>query len=379
LLTGKKRAGCWALLIALLVGVVALATSPGRTAVDAAFLVLDILPTAPISPLRLTTRQPIYKQVSYPAGEARNVAELYRPADDGRHSAIIFALGFYPDYTEAPLAGLAEALAREGVVVMMPHSASLEAGQLTPGEIDSLIAAFEYLHQRDYVDTDHVGFVGFCVGSSFATMAASDERIAGEVAFLHLFSGYFNLASVIRAITTKTMVEAGTTQPWEPSELVSTVLTQHLVEGVENPADRAALGQLLTEGVPSPAGADHLSPQAQAVYALLTNRDPSKVSALLDRLPRKQRQALRQMSPAYRAGPVRARVFVMGDAGDTYIPPAETRRLAESLARETEVEYVEFVLFEHVRPTRTLGRLSFLWDAGRLLVHLYKVLAVVER
>ena len=374
----RLRGGCAIAIVALAICVAGAVLPPGRTAVEAALLVADVLPAVPVSPLQLVTRPPRFEQISYPAGGTTNRADLYRPPDDEPHSAIILALGFYPNYTEAPLAGLARSLAREGIVVMMPHSAALEQGRMIPSEIDSLVAAFRYLREREFVAPDHVGFVGFCVGSSFATLAAADERIAGDVAFLHLFSGYYDLRNMVRAITTRTVPEEGALKPWEPDELVASALTRHLIEGLEDTRDRTILEQLLAEKGTKNIAVDDLSPPAQAVYRLLTNRDPAQVDALLDQLPVRQKETLRRLSPAYRTGQVRAKVFVMGDAGDRYIPAVETRRLAESLAGETDVAYTRFVIFEHVRPTRSLDWSALLREAGRLFLHLDRVLATIQ-
>ncbi|NOZ06380.1 MAG: hypothetical protein GXP41_08540 [Chloroflexi bacterium] len=374
----RFRGGCAIVIAVLAICAAGVAIPPGRTAVEAALLVADVLPAVPVSPLELVTRPPRFEQVSYTAGGTTNLADLYRPPDDRPHSAIILALGFYPDYTEAPLAGLAQALAREGIVVMMPHSTALEQGHLAPEEVESLVAAFQYLRQRDFVAPDHVGFVGFCVGSSFAVLAAADERIAADVAFLHLFSGYYDLRNMVRAITTRTVSEGEASKPWEPDELVASALTRHLIEGLEEPRDRTILEQLLTENGATNAAAGDLSPPAQAVYRLLTNRDPAQVDALLGHLPARQKDMLHRLSPAYRTGRVQAKVFVMGDAGDRYIPAVETRRLAKSLASETAVEYTEFTIFEHVRPTRSLAWPALLSEAGRLFLHLARVLATIQ-
>ncbi len=69
----------------------------------------------------------------------------------------------------------------------------------------------------------------------------------------------------------------------------------------------------------------------------------------------------------------------MSDVSDQNIPAMETRRLANGISSKAKVDYTEFILFEHVRPIRSMGWLSFLGEIGKLYLHLYRVLAKIER
>ena len=59
--------------------------------------------------------------------------------------------------------------------------------------------AFQYLKSREYVDSNRVGMGGFCVGASFALVAAADPRIRRDVVFVNAFGPYFKRGRPVEA------------------------------------------------------------------------------------------------------------------------------------------------------------------------------------
>lgn len=351
-------------------------THQGKTAIMALLLVPSILPNPPSRPLEALTAPPLQEEVFYPY-DARPVrAILYRPRDERRHSAVIFVLGVTPNLEDPTFVRVAEGLARMGIVVMVPDSEELRAGRMVPEEVDSLVAAFQYLQTQPFVDARRVGMGGFCVGASLVALAAEDERINREVAFLNLFGPYYDALDLVKAIAGRRFRYGDQVSPWQPHGLTLEVFTNHLIDSVESPQGRELLRKLLVEEEKlPPEAAEDLLPEGRLVYDLLTVQDPQQVDALVRKLPARTRENLRLLSPSSRIDQLKTKTFIMHDEDDTYIPYVESRRFAEGAINVSEKTYTQFTMFEHMRPQENAGNpFTFLREVVKLSFHLYRVL-----
>jgi hypothetical protein len=66
-------------------------------------------------------------------------------------------------------------------------------------------------------------------------------------------------------------------------------------------------------------------------------------------------------------------VFIMHDRQDSLVPSDESRRLADALDPEQISRYTAFAFFQHLDPTRPVGKLTFIMEAAKLYWHLYGV------
>src|SRR5205823_8898696 len=132
---------------------------PARVAVQALLLLPALFPLAPLGPLGL---------MAMPAREARTDAYMagtvdsvvFHPAGGGRHGAIVLLLGA-GDLPRSDLAiRFADALARLGVVTLVPESSGMLAERMTFDEVDALRTSLDLLARRPDVDADRVGVVG---------------------------------------------------------------------------------------------------------------------------------------------------------------------------------------------------------------------------
>src|SRR5579859_7485814 len=125
----------WLVLAVLLVAVGLAVWPPARVAVQALLLLPALFPSAPIDPLALVTGPPLQEGRSYPYAAGTVDAQLFQPADRGRHGAMILMLGA-GDLPRSDLAvHFAQALARLGVVVLVPESSGLLAERLSFDEV----------------------------------------------------------------------------------------------------------------------------------------------------------------------------------------------------------------------------------------------------
>ena len=120
-----------AMLAAIVIAAIVIAVTPqGRTGVKTALFLPQILPEFPVKPQGWFTGTPTRQNVSYPIASGSGNADVYVPASDGLHSAVLLFLGVNPAGRDDPrVVGLAEGLARSGVVVMIPWSDTMTQQQ----------------------------------------------------------------------------------------------------------------------------------------------------------------------------------------------------------------------------------------------------------
>ncbi|MBI4201362.1 MAG: hypothetical protein HY531_03610 [Chloroflexi bacterium] len=366
------------LLVAVfLVSGVAGVTEQGRAMVKALLFIPQILPSVPVRPQEWLVTAPTHQEVRFPVGGAEAVADLYLPADGGRHPAVVLFLGVVPAGRDDPrVVDLARGLARSSMAVMIPWSnVMITSRRLDPEAVDLLVGAFQYMEKNPAVDPRRIGMGGFCVGASFATLAAEDPRIRERVAYVNSFGGWYDARDLLVAIASRTRSYGEEAQPWMPREDTREVFAVHLIEGLPNLSEREALSRVFLKGGPaeevSPA---LLSEQGRTVYRLLSGVTVEEARSLLNSLPAGFRSELERMSPSTGIGGLKAPVLIMHDREDAAVAAEESRRLAEALEGRGRVHYTEFSLFQHVDPTRPLAPPEMARESWKLLMHMYNIM-----
>ena len=368
-----------AILVLVLVALAA-ATPQGRVAVRTALFLPQVLPDFPIKPQEWVTPDPTRQEVAYPQATGDGVADLNVPGRDDRHSAVLLFLGVNPaGRDDARVVGLAEGLARSGVVVMIPWSDTMTQKRIAVEEIDNLVMAFQYLRDLEIVDPDRVGMGGFCIGASLATVAAQDPRIADQVKFVNFFGGYYDVQDLIISVVTKSRSYGGQAEPWDPDKLSVEVATAHLIEAVPDPGERGLLTRVFVDKTePAVTDLSSLSPDGRAVYRLLSGPSPEEAGPLLEGLAPSSLEKLRLLSPSTQIDKLKARMLIMHDREDDLVPSEESRRLAEALGEEADTYHTEFSLFQHVDPTKSVSPPVYAKELFKLFLHMYNVLREIS-
>ena len=352
-------------------------TEPGRAAVKAALFIPEILPNTAVRPQRWLRDAPSYEAVRFPYGGAQGTGDLYAPAGGGKHPAVVLFFGVIPAGRDDPrVVNLASGLARSGMVVLIPWSEVMTASyRLDPQAVDLLVGAFHYLEGQPSVDASRIGLAGFCVGASFAALAAEDARIRDRVAYLNSFGGYYDAKDLLVAIASRTRSYGAVSEPWMPRDDSRKVFTVHLLESLPDTTEREKLARAFQEGgKPEQVDVPSLSESGQAVYQLLSGVTREQAAALLDSLPPAFLEDLRHISPSTRIGDLKTPALIMHDREDTAVPAPESRRMAEALKERGQVQYTEFSLFQHMDPTRQLPPLDMAKEVWKLMFHMYMVM-----
>ena len=350
------------------------ASHQGRASVKAAMFIPHVF-DAPVKPLEWFTPTPSRTRVSFPIPSGAGIGDLYRPPGDGPFAAVVLFLGVSPAGADDDrVVRLGEALARSNMATLFYWSPIMADGRMEAGDIHNLVAAFQYLSSQGFVDPDRVGIGGFCVGASYSIMAASQEPIRDQVAFVNAFGPYYHMPDFLASITSQTRTYDGLVQPWEPDKLTREVFVTHMTKDL--PEDERDLLRTAFERGADPSIVDPqtLSDEGQAVHALLQGVPREEVDEYLPRLPAQTLRDFDIISPSQYVDNLKAQLLIMHDREDALVPAFESRRLRDVLSDRDNVRYTEFGLFDHVTPEIRLGPVDTARELGKLFLHLHGIL-----
>ncbi|MCE2458132.1 MAG: dienelactone hydrolase family protein [Dehalococcoidia bacterium] len=375
-----RKIGLWVLSVVAvtltLLSLFIIAIPQGRTGFNTALFVLQVL-DLPIKPQTLFTTEPVRHQIQF---GSEDVADVYRLPDSRPRAAVLLSLGATPHGLDDPAAVmLSDALARAGYVTMVHWSPQMGLElNLDPSDTDKLVQAFKHMEHLEYVDPDRVGIGGFCAGASLALVAAADPTIRDRVDFVNAFGPFYDIEELLIQAVSKTVMYDGEGTPWEPEPLTIKVLATELIERLDSPSDvRTLTRHYLEQQPPTPAPLDSLSPVGRTAARLLNGVPPDEVEALYAMLPLAFREELILISPSTYVDDLRARLLIMHDRHDRYVPAAESRRLLETTQDRINVRYTEFIGFDHLLPDED-GVLTRLEQALNMYRHMYSILRIAS-
>jgi hypothetical protein len=336
------------LLVALAIGVAV--WHPARVAIQTLLLLPALFPSAPFDPLAALTAMPTREgsTSTYAAGTVET--NLFRPASDGRHGAIVLLLGA-GDLPRSDLAvHFAEGLARLGVIALVPQSSGMLAERLTFDEVDAVRVSLDQLRGRPDVDPDRIGLVGLSASGGLSIVAAGQPDLRDRVRFVNSFGSYDDARSLLIDVASRSIAVSGEVRPWQPEPRTVEVVANALAEaGI----DKAHQGELL-DG---------------------TSRERAK--QIVGALPTAVTQGLARVSPSTYLAQLHAHLYLMHDMDDSFIPFTESRDLAAKAPAGVVQRHTEFSIFAHVIPDRPVPWQTFLPDLWRLYWHVHAVLLEV--
>lgn len=298
------------------------------------------------------------------------------PLLTGARPAIILISGVGDNRQSPQLINLADSFAESGVVTVTLTTDDLLGFSLAPADADAVVQAFQWLARLPGVNPREIGLVGLSAGSGLMCLGAADPRIRDQVAYVTLFGGYYHTSDLLSDIGRQTLLFDGTSEYWQP-QLVPVQVLAHSVAPVLPGAEGDTLKAAFDNGfVPiSPDVLKTLSPATVAIYHLLAGDEPTQVAANLAQLTPAIQALLVNLSPATVANQIHAKIFLLHDRHDLYVPFTESRHFAAALqAAGHPYSYVEFDIFAHVEVKGNLPLGSLLRDGVHLFGILYAML-----
>jgi len=295
--------------------------------------------------------------------------DLYRPAA-GARAALVLVPGVTPQGRDDPrLVAFAQALARARFTVLVPEIANLRALRVSPDDATAIADALRHLSDSE---AGPVGLAAVSYAAGPAVIAALAPDLAGRIGFLALIGGYYDMTAVVAFFTTG-QYRPGPGQPWQqgrPNRYGKWAFVEANAERLEDRRDQVLLQAMaqrkradLEADVSDLAG--RLGPEGRAVLALLENRDPARVSSLIEGLPRPIVDDLRALDLAGRdLSALPAPAILIHGRDDPVIPFTESRALAAALGAErAELYLVDNLAHVDLGPAG-LGDALTLWRAA---------------
>jgi hypothetical protein len=287
---GTRQPRRLALLVVATAAVGALSgCSPGRIT-ESMRVLADISAGEEPSPLKETTAPPVRRPIAFEVDGRRHRADLYLPAD-GALAGMVLVPGVAPAGRYDPkLVAFATTLARARFEVLVPDLPRLRALQVSGDDARVLADAAIHLDRRSAGQPLAMTAISFAAGPAVAALFEPDMK--DRVSLLITVGGYYDLQAVITFFTTG-YYRADAKAPWQyrrPNAYGKWVFVLSNAPRLDDPADTRALEAMARRKIGDPDAdvsdlTEGLGPDGRAVEALLANRDPDQVPALLAALP----------------------------------------------------------------------------------------------
>ena len=337
-MTGKSRSA-WivaAVVVAALLGAVATWVGVNR---DALLLLGYLAGPAGGSRLERTTPEPSRTPIAFTTADRRAEADLYLPAAGAPQAGIVLVPGAVREgRRDARLVALANGLARLRFAVLVPEMRFSGELRIRAGHARDVADAFRYLVRReDLAPAGRAGIAAFSYAVGPALLAALEDDLVHEVRFVLGVGGYHDLRTAIRFFTTGYFEHDGQFRRLQPDPYPLLVLARSLAPDVRDSADRRILEAMVSakledRDVDIAPLARQLGPEGQAVYRLLTNRDPGLTQALLATLPPASRATIDALTlHDKKLAALSARLILVHGRNDRLIPYTESLALARAV------------------------------------------------
>ena len=278
--------------------------------------------------------------------------DLWHPGgrNHGPWPGLVLIHGLTPEgKRDLRLTSTAALLARAGFVVAVPELPALRAQRLRPDDAAVVRDTIDRLAAHPSVRRGPLTLIAVSVGLGPAALALGEPASVERVGLVVALGGYADARELVRYFTTGAYAFDGTSgRAVVDPALAGSFLARNL-DLMPDARDQAAVDGALRG---RPAGTD-TGPGARAVLALLQNRDPARVDALIHALPVTTRELLETLSPAHHLERTHARLLLVHGRGDPAIPFTETLRLAAAVPDRSRLVIVDLVgHVEGQAPTR---------------------------
>jgi len=291
------------------------------------------------SRLERTTPEPSRTPIILTTAGRHAEADLYLPATGAPQAGIVLVPGAVREgRRDVRLVALARGLARLRFAVMVPELRFSEELRIDAGHVRDVAEAFRYLLQReDLAPAGRAGIAAFSYAVGPALLAALEDDLLHKVRFVLGVGGYHDLRSAIRFFTTGYFEHDGQLRHLQPDPYATLVLARSLAAHLREPADRSILEAMVSARLEDRDAdiaplARQLGPEGQAVYRLLTNREPGLTQALIAALPTASRETIGALTLSdKKLEALSARLILVHGRNDRLIPYTETLALARAV------------------------------------------------
>lgn len=336
--------------------------------IQAALLLTDLGAGAGDSLYKRLTPRPERQKLVVEAEGRKLAADLYLPGDKAG-AGLVLVPGAAKDGKDDPrLVALAQTLARARFVVLVPDIANLRAQEVSAADRQPILDAARYL--LDERRMPGVGVAAISYAAIPALLAALDDP---RLDFVVTVGAPHDVTALVTFFTTGAFREAPD-RDWrqaEPNAYGKWVFVKANARRLDDSGDRALLSAIAERKMGDLAAdvsdlTGRLGPQGRAVMALLDNRDPARVPALMAGLPRPVLAEVKALDLGGRdLSKLAARLFLVHGRDDRIIPWTESAALARRAPR-AELTLLDNLAHADLKPGRAADATA-LW---RMATHL---------
>ncbi|MBI3196115.1 MAG: alpha/beta hydrolase [Rhodospirillales bacterium] len=272
----------------------------------------------------------------YPTRWDSGEGDLYLPVERVRAAMVLVPGAAVLGRDEPRLQALARTFARAGFVVLVPELPEVRHLALSRADGGRVADALRQLGKWQPDVPLGVAAISYAVGP--AVIAMLEDDLTARVAFLVSIGGYHDITAAIRFITTGAFRPMGGSREFrrEPNRYGRWAFLQANAGRLENADDTRLLQEIArrrfrdADADISPLSAA-LGPQGRAVLAVVDNRDPDAVAALIVALPANVRREIDGLNLAfYDLSRLRGHLILVHGQGDPLVPHSESQSLAAS-------------------------------------------------
>jgi hypothetical protein len=354
------------LLAALMLG----ACSPPR-ALEAARVLADVAAGSGPSRLKATTPQP--QRSTLAGGEpGALLGDLYWPGEPAAAALVLVPGAVEAGKDDPRLVAFANTFARARFAVLVPEIPNLRTQQLSAEDAEPIAAAIHHFAScLRAAQQPAVGLLAISYAAGPALLAALAPSTGDLVGFAVAIGGYYDVEAVVTFFTTGYFRE-GADGRWrhrEPNAYGKWVFVRANAARLAEPTDRAVLAEIAARKLNDLDAeiADlraRLGPEGRAVMALLANRDPERVPALIAALPAPIRADLRALDlERHDFSRLPFDLILVHGRDDPIIPASESQALAAAApADRTSLYVVDSLTHVELDPAGLLDGVE-LWRA----------------
>jgi pimeloyl-ACP methyl ester carboxylesterase len=281
------------------------------------------------------THAPRQGAASWPGGEG----DHFTPVGQTRAALVLVPGAAALGRDEPRLQAMARTLARAGFAVVVPELPEVRRFALS--RLDALRVATALHFAREAHPGLPLGVMAISYGVAPALIAATLDDLAPHLTFAVGIGGYRDAEAAIRFVTTGAFRVPGDAREFrvEPNRYGRWAFVVANAGRLRDPLDSERLQQIARRRWQDPdATIDDLSgllgPDARAVLALVDNREPDRVTALIQALPAEIRTEIDGLNLAlHDLGRLRGHLILVHGREDPMVPYSESLALAEAASR----------------------------------------------
>lgn len=289
-------------------------------------------------------------------------ARVYHLADRATGPGLVLAHGVhYQGIDEKRLVPFARELARAGRVVLTPELADLTDYRITERGADTIADSVIWLSsQRERVNQQKVGVLGFSFAGGLSLVAASRPELSNRLEFVTSVGGHHDLGRVLHFLMSDEVETPHGVTRMKAHEYGLVVLVYGNLDRFVDEPDRAimrdALRHWLHEDRPRALASASLATTAsgERLYTLLEGSRLRELRPELEKLLVEHASELSRLSPHGRLADIHAPVYLLHGSADSVIPPSETEWGGLELGT-AEHQALVSPLLEHVEVSRHAG------------------------